>query len=85
VGDELEVEQRLVNNTEQPVSFRFDLFAPNQKRVRMQAHDMPPGTDVRTYRLPDGQMLMGKTLWIRAEEIDGRRVLSKRFTAGGTP
>jgi hypothetical protein len=85
VGDELEVEQRLVNNTDRSVSFRFDLFAPNQKRVRMQAYDMPPGTDVRTYRLPDGPLLQGKLLWIRAEEIDGTRVLSKRFVAGETP
>jgi hypothetical protein len=35
--------------------------------------------DVKTYRLQNGKELLGKTLWLRAEEIDGRRVLNYRF------
>jgi hypothetical protein len=82
VGDILEVEQRLVNNSDRPVSFRFNLFAPNQRRMRAQVNDLPPGVDVQLYRIPDGASLQGKTLWIRAEELGGSRVLSERFTVG---
>jgi hypothetical protein len=83
VGDVLEVEQRLVNNSQSAVSFRFNLFAPNQRRMRTHVVDLPPGgIDVQSYKMPEGKSLQGKTLWIRAEEIGGNRVLSERFTVG---
>lgn len=79
---ELEVEQRLVNDTNQPVSLRFDLYAPGQRRQRQQVLNLARGEDERVYRLPDGAKLLGQTLWIRAEELGGPRVLSYRFVAG---
>jgi hypothetical protein len=82
VGDVLEVEQRLVNNSGKSVSFKFNLFAPDQRRMRAQVNDLPPGIDVQVYRIPNGRSLKGRTLWIRAEEIGGTRVLSERFTVG---
>lgn len=83
VGDVLEVEQRLVNNSQSAVSFRFNLFAPNQRRMRTHVVDLPPGgIDVQSYKMPEGKSLQGKTLWIRAEEIGGNRVLSERFAVG---
>lgn len=84
VGDELEIEQRLVNNSQAPVTFRFNLFAPGQRRLRTQVVNLPPGgIDEQSYKIPDGRPLQGKTLWIRAEEIGGgNRVLSERFTIG---
>ncbi len=85
VGDELEVEQRLVNNSQRNVSFRCYLYAPNQRRMRAQVVELPPGIDVRSYRIPDGASLVGKTLWLRAEEQEGDRVLSRRFTVGEKP
>ncbi len=39
------------------------------------------GNDVKLYRVPSGSELVGKTLWLRAEEINGRRILNYRFTA----
>jgi hypothetical protein len=36
---------------------------------------------VQVYRLPAGKELLGQTLWIRAEEINGPRVFSYRFRA----
>jgi hypothetical protein len=83
IGDELEVEQRLINNSSRNVSFRCYLFAPNQRRMRSQVVELPPGMDVRSYRIAEGASLVGKTLWLRAEEVDGDRVLSRRFIVGG--
>ncbi|MGC3970094.1 MAG: NEW3 domain-containing protein [Pirellulales bacterium] len=82
VGGELEVEQRLINNSPRNVSFRCYLFAPNQRRMRSQVVELAPGMDVRTYRIADGESLVGKMLWLRAEEVGGDRVLSRRFVVG---
>ena len=79
---ELEVEQRLVNRTGGEVSFRCHLSAPNRRRMRTQAFRLAPGEDVQTYRLPNGDELVGETLSIRAEEIGGeRRILNYVFVA----
>ena len=82
-GD-LEVEQRFVNDTQGPVSFRCQLLAPDQRRQTTQLIGLAPGRDVNVYRLPNGEQLIGKTLWLRAEEIDGPRVLNYRFIAQGS-
>jgi hypothetical protein len=37
--------------------------------------------DQKSYRLPDGRELIGKTLWLRAEEVGGQRILNFRFVA----
>lgn len=85
VDNTLEIEQRLINNSSRSVSFRFNLFAPNQRRMRTVVNDLPPGIDVQRYRLPDAHLLKGRTLWIRGEEIGGNRLLSERFTVGDDP
>jgi len=78
---ELEVEQRFVNDSDEKVSFRCQLFAPNRQRQKTDVLNQANGQDVRVYQLPDGEELIGRTLWIRAEEINGLRVLNYRFTA----
>lgn len=85
VGDELEVEQRLTNNSQKNVNFRCYLYAPNQRRMRAMVVELPPGIDVRSFRIPDARSLVGKTLWLRAEEQNGTRVLSNRFTVKAEP
>jgi hypothetical protein len=80
-GD-LEVVQRLVNRGNELVSFRCSLYAPNQRRLRWQVVDLGHGQDLHVYRIRGGADLAGQTLWIRADEIGGPRVLSYRFTAG---
>ncbi|OHB68345.1 MAG: hypothetical protein A2V70_06735 [Planctomycetes bacterium RBG_13_63_9] len=77
-GD-LEVQQRLANDSDQRVSFRCQLYAPGRRRLMTQVVDLGRTVDVQTYRMPDGKQLLGETLWLRAEEIDGRRTLSYRF------
>jgi hypothetical protein len=76
---ELIVEQRITNHTEQPVSFKCDLSAPNHRLMRTQIWDLERGTDVQTYPLAAGRELIGQTIWIRAQEIHGSRVLSRRY------
>jgi hypothetical protein len=80
-GD-LEVEQRIVNAMEKPMSFRCELFAPGKRRMRWLASNVTAGEDLHTYLIPEGKNLMGQKLWIRAEEIGGRHVLSYRFIVG---
>ena len=79
VEGELVVEQRLINTTTKPVSFNCYLFAPDRRRMRRQVIELQQGRDTKIYVLPDGKELIGKTLWVRAEEVDGDRVFNRRM------
>ena len=78
---ELEVEQHLVNDTQGPVSLRCHLFPPGRRRQNTLIIGLEHGRQLNTYRLSNGRELIGKALWLRAEQIDGPRVLSYRFVA----
>lgn len=78
---ELVVEQHLVNETPQPVSFQCRLDAPGRRRQTARIIGPGRGREVNTYRLPDGRQLIGKTLWLQAEQIGGPQVLNYRFVA----
>jgi hypothetical protein len=80
-GD-LEVQQTLVNQGKQAVSFRCALIAPDRCREGTQVLGLKAGRDIKTYQLPRGEELLGKTLWLRAEEIDGPRVVNCRLVPG---
>jgi len=75
----LEVEQRFVNDTARLVSFRCQLFAPGRRRQKTEVIDLGQARDVKTYYFARGKELLGKTLWLRAEEMDGPRILNYRF------
>jgi hypothetical protein len=77
----LVVEQRMINNSDQIVDFKCFLYAPNLKRQRTQVFRLGHGQDIKTYRLPNAKALVGQTLYLRAEEINGQRILNYRFTA----
>ncbi|MGE0605712.1 MAG: hypothetical protein AB7O62_01205 [Pirellulales bacterium] len=76
-GD-LIVEQRITNNTDEFVSFKCELSAPNQRLQRTQVLELGRGTDVQQYTISPGKDLAGKLIWLRAVEIGGPRVLSQR-------
>jgi hypothetical protein len=78
---ELVVEQTLVNQTDQPLSFKCSLFAPDRRRMFARVPELGRGTDSKTFRLPDGKSLLGKTLWLHAEQDSGERILNYRFVA----
>ncbi|MGD0518651.1 MAG: hypothetical protein ABSA26_14035 [Thermoguttaceae bacterium] len=78
--NKLQVEQRFINSTAEPVSFRCELFAPDRRRLMVDVLGQSAGENPHTYRLEDGKELLGKTLWLRATEIGGPRILNYRFT-----
>jgi len=77
-GD-LVVEQRMTNHAAELVDFKCLLYASGRRRQRLQVFQLGSGNpDVKIYRYPDGQELLGAEIWLRAEEVDGRRVLNYR-------
>ena len=78
---ELEVQQWTVNERDCPVNFRCQLFAPGRQRQATQVVGLGRGQDLKIYRFPDGKQLLGKTLWLQAQDVDGPQVLNYRFVA----
>ena len=78
---ELEIEQRLTNETDKAVSFKCFLYAPDRLPIVTQVVEQGRGTDTKSFRLPNGAELLGKTLLLRADEIAGQRIINVRFTA----
>jgi hypothetical protein len=78
---ELEIEQRLTNETDKPVSFKCFLYSPDRLPIITQVVEQGRGTDTKSYRLPNGAELLGKTLLLRADEIEGERIINYRFVA----
>ena len=77
----LVVEQRMLNRSGKKVDFKCLLYATGRRRQRKQVFRLGDSQDIKTYRYPHGAQLIGKELWLRAEEIDGSRVLNQRFVA----
>jgi hypothetical protein len=77
----LEVEQRVINNTEplEILEFNCSLFIPGQIRQRHFVTRLGKGEDQRFYFLPNADALRGEELLLRAEQVDGRRVLNFRW------
>jgi hypothetical protein len=70
------VEQHVTNLTGKPISFQCLLFPPGRRRETKQLLNLPAGRHTVTFLLPQGESLLGETLWLRAEEIGGPRVLN---------
>ncbi|WP_254507165.1 hypothetical protein [Anatilimnocola floriformis] len=70
------VEQHLTNLTGKPISFNCLLFPPGRRRETKQLLHLPAGRHTLTFILTQGESLVGETLWLRAEEIGGTRVLN---------
>ena len=76
----LVVEQRMVNFNPEQLDFKCQLYAPGRRRQRAQVTRLGESPDVKIYRYPNGSELIGAEFWLRAQEIDGGRVLNHRFT-----
>ena len=74
----LEIEQTIVNRTDPLEVLNFDciLFIPGQRRQKRLVTKLRQGVDKKFYYVPDANLLRGKKLRLRAEQIDGRRVLN---------
>jgi len=80
-GGALEVRQRITNESGAPAGFTCQLFAPGRRRLTSRVIAGAGETNTHVYRLEEGRELIGQTLWVRAEELGGPRVLSRRFAA----
>ncbi|EDL58556.1 hypothetical protein [Gimesia maris] len=83
-GNVLEIEQVIVNNTSplETLQFRCSLFIPNMKRMQRFITELKHGQDRKLYYIPNADALKGKELWLRAEQVNGRRILNYRWTVG---
>jgi hypothetical protein len=75
------VQQHLTNLSDRPLSFQCVLFAPGRRRETRQVIHLGRDRTTLTFVLPEGDQLIGKKLWLRAEEIGGSRVLNYTLTA----
>ena len=77
----LEVEQRIINNTEplEILEFNCSLFIPGEVRQRHFVTRLGKGEDQRIYSMPNADALRGEELLLRAEQVDGRRVLNFKW------
>ena len=74
------VEQHLQNDGSDPVSFNCLLFAPGRRRLRQHVFQLQQGRVTVRFVLPHGEDLIGKRIWVRAEEIGGNRLLNYHVT-----
>ncbi len=78
---QLIVEQRLTNNTDRLVSMNCYLSTSQRRRERQQLFNLGRGTTLTIFTFPQGEELLGETLWLRVEEIDGARILNYQIIA----
>ena len=79
---EIEIEQRITNDTDEILTFECILEAPRRKRKKTMVIKLGRGRDIKFYLLPNGEELLGKTLSLRAKQIGGRRILNRQFVVG---
>lgn len=77
----LVVDQHLTNNTDELVSFKCFVYAPGRRRERQLVFNLARGSTLNSFVLPHGRELIGQTLWFRAEEVDGVRIMNDHIVA----
>jgi hypothetical protein len=75
------IEQQLTNTTNEFVSFNCNLTTGTRRRERHQIFNRGRGTTTIQFVYPDGEKLLGETMWLRVEEIDGPRILNHQIIA----
>ena len=75
----LVVDQRMINHAADFADFKCQLYADQRKTQKIQVFRLGNSYDLQTYMYPNGKDLIGTTLWLRAEELGGTRVLNHRI------
>ncbi|HUG69875.1 MAG TPA: hypothetical protein VMM76_19140 [Pirellulaceae bacterium] len=75
------IEQQLTNATDEFVSFNCNLTTGKRRRERHQIFNRGRGTTTVQFTFPNGAELLGETMWLRVEEIDGPRILNHQIIA----
>jgi hypothetical protein len=81
----LEIVQTITNHTSpaEVLNFRCNLFVPRSKRLKHLVTKLGKGRqDVKRFYISNAEAFKGKQLWLRAEQINGRRVLNYRWIVG---
>lgn len=80
----LEIEQIIVNRTtpEEILNFNCSLFSRGSRRQKKLVTKLGNGKNQKKYYLPGADFLRGEEMWLRAEQVDGRRVLNYRWNVG---
>ena len=82
----LEIEQVITNNTTptEVLDFRCSLSMEGHRRQKQFVTKLGDDEDRKLYYFPDAESLRGKKVWLRAEQVNGRRVLNKKLAIGET-
>jgi hypothetical protein len=76
---ELVLRQRLAYAEDEPASLLIEVFAPEEARRQVRIRDLRRGEYVHVFEFSDGVRLRGQTLWVRVEDVAGKRLLNRRF------
>ncbi len=71
--------QEMSSSTGRPSDFKCSLYAPPARRKRAQIFQLGAEVDKKTYTYLDGRSMIGNEMKLRIEEVDGNRVLIRRF------
>jgi hypothetical protein len=77
----LVVEQFMTNRGPRLADFKCSLYAKGYRLQRTQVYRLGEETDRKVYRYPAGASLVGRTLLLEIEEVNGQRVFRCRFVA----
>ena len=70
-----------MNLTQRRLDFNCYLFAPGRRRMRIQVFDIGPGRVTHTFALHNGKELLGKSLWLRVEELSSGQLQNYHVVA----
>ncbi len=76
----LVVDQRMINNSLDLVDFKCSLRIGGRRTQKMQVFRLGNNYDLKKYLFQNGEELIGRPLWLRAEEQNGTRVINHRIT-----
>jgi len=75
----LVVEQRMINHAAEFADFKCLLYAEDRRTQKLHVFRLGNSQDLQTYLYPNGKELLGTKLWLRAEELEGTRILNHRI------
>jgi hypothetical protein len=75
------IEQFMTNHAPRLADFKCNLYAKGYRRQRTQVYRLGEEPDRKVYRYPAGASLVGRSLLLEIEEVNGQRVFRYRFVA----
>ena len=76
----LVVDQRMINHSAEFADFKCLLRVEGRRTQKLQVFRLGNNYDLKKYLFPNGEELIGRNIWLRAEELNGTRVINHRVT-----